>query len=429
MKLTINFDKNKKIKYQVIAELDAKDLKKQRELAVKALGKNVKVAGFRAGSTPIKLIEEKLDPNQVASESASRCVDAAFVAAIKEFNLDILGTPKLEIKEIVDGEKMVIEFIGNIKPEIELADYTKWPKVKLSSKVDKKEIDETLAQLQQNMAKDAEVERAAKDGDRVWFDFKGTDEDGKEIPGASSKNYPLVLGSKSFIPGFEEEVVGLKVGDEKEFWITFPKDYHSASLQNKKVKFKIKVHKIAELKKPELDDEFAKQIGGFKNLDELKADIEAGLSERAERSQREEAKDKLAEKLGMESKFETPDILVEENVESGLNNAKRQATEAGKKFEDFLKENGFKDEEELIKKEARPQAEKQVRISLSLRAVADKENLSITKEELDQYTSVLLQQYAHPDARAQITSPNEQARIEGRLLADKVLDFLLSKVS
>lgn len=429
MKLTINFDKNKNIKYQVIAELDAKDLKKQRELAVKTLGKNVKVAGFRSGSAPIKLIEEKLDPNQVASESASRCVDAAFVAAIKEFNLDILGTPKLEIKEIVDGEKMVIEFIGNIKPEIELADYTKWPKVKLSVKVDKKEIDETLAQLQQNMAKDEEVERASKDGDRVWFDFEGTDEDGKEIPGASSKNYPLVLGSKSFIPGFEEEVVGLKVGDEKEFWITFPQDYHSVSLQNKKVKFKIKVHKIAELKKPELDDEFAKQIGGFNNLDKLKADIESGLSERAERSQREEAKDKLAEKLGMESKFETPDILVEENVESGINNAKRQAAEAGKKFEDFLKENGFKDEEELIKKEARPQAEKQVRISLSLRAIAEKENLSITKEELDQYTSVLLQQYSHPDARAQITSPNEQARIEGRLLADKVLDFLLSKVS
>ncbi|MDQ5913549.1 MAG: trigger factor [Patescibacteria group bacterium] len=429
MKLTINFDKNSKIKYKVVAELDSKDLKKQKDGAIKSLGKGVKVAGFREGTAPAKLIEERLDANQVASETASRCVDAAFVAAIKEFELDILGTPKLEIKEVVDGEKMVIEFIGNIKPEIELADYAKWPKLKFSVKVDKKEIDQTLEQLRQNMAKAEEVERPAKDGDRVWFDFEGTDEKGLEIPGASSKNYPLVLGSNSFIPGFEEEVRGLKVGDEKEFWITFPKDYHSVSLQNKKVKFKIKVHKIAELKKPELDNDFAKQIGGFETLDELKADIEAGITERAERSKKEEAKDKLAEKLGAESKFETPDILVEENIESGLVNAKQQAASSGKEFKDFIKESGYKDEAELIEKEARPQAKKQVRISLALRALAEKEKLSITKEELDQYTSVLLQQYAHPEARTQITSLNEQARIEGRLLADKVLNFLLSKVS
>jgi trigger factor len=237
------------------------------------------------------------------------------------------------------------------------------------------------------------------------------------------------LGSRSFIPGFEEEIIGLKAGAEKEFGITFPKDYHSANLQNKKVVFKIKLNKVEGLKKPELGDEFAKKVSGLKDLASLKADIEASILERSERDLREKAKDELAQKLGTESKMQMPDVLVEENVEAGINNAKQEAARRGQKWEDWLQESGFKDEQELINKEAKPQAEEQVKISLSLRALAEKEKIKVTSDELQAYTSALLQQYNHPDARAQIMSSSEQARIEGRLLADKVLDFLLSKVS
>jgi trigger factor len=428
MKLSITFDKTNKIKFKVVAELDGKDLAKYKSKAIKKLGEGIKIAGFRAGTAPEKLIEEKLDENQIRSEVANYSVDAAFGATLKEFELDIIGAPKMEIKEVVEGEKMVIEFVGIIKPEVTLPDYSKWPKVKLSAKVAPEEVDLTIQQLRENMAEAVEVERAAKSGDKVWLDFDGRDEKDGKIPGAESKNYPLILGSRSFIPGFEEEVIGLKVGDEKEFNITFPENYHSESLQNKKVKFKIKIHKIAELKKPELDAAFAAKVGGFKTVADLKADIEAGLLERAERGEREEAKDKLAEKLGTESKMELPDLLVEENVEAGLHNAKHQAEQSGKKWEDFIQEAGFKSEADLIAKEARPQSEKQVKISLALRALAEKEKLEVSKEELEQYTSVLLQQYANPEAQRQIMSPQEQARLEGRLLADKVLDFLLSKV-
>jgi len=429
MKLTINYDKNSSIKFQVVAELDSKDLNKQKNRAVKKLGNGVKVPGFRAGTAPAKLVEERLDENQVRNEIASGCVDAAFAGAIKEFKLDIIGTPKLEIKELIDGEKMVIEFIGDIKPEITLPDYSKWPKVKLDPKVDLKEVDLTIEQLRENMAESVDVDRAAKDGDKVWLDFDGRDEKNDKIPGAKSKNYPLILGSRSFIPGFEEEIIGLKNGEEKEFKITFPKDYHAESLQNKKVVFKIKINRVTELKKPELDNEFAKKIGGFDTVEALKEDIKAGLTERAERNAREDAKDQLAEKLGDGAKMEIPEILVEENIEVGLHNAKHQAEQNGKKWEDFVKESGFKDEADLIAKEAKPQAEKQVKISLALRALAEKEKLEVTKEELAEYTSVLLQQYSNPQAQAQIMSENEQARIEGRLLADKVLNYLLSKVS
>jgi trigger factor len=429
MKITLNFDKNSSIKFKAEVELDEKDLAKQKSKVIKQVGKDVKVPGFRAGTAPEKLIEERLDENQVRNQVASNCVDVAFAALIKEFELDIIGTPKLDIKNIELDKKMTIEFIGNVKPEITLPDFSKWEKVKLSAKIDKKDIDQTLTQLRENMAEAKEVKRAAKDGDKVWLDFDGRDEKDGKIPGAQNNNYPLILGSRSFIPGFEEEVVGLKAGEEKEFKITFPKDYHAESLQSKKVKFKIKIQKVEELIKPELDDDFAKKVSGLETLDLLKADIEAGLKERAERSEKEDIKDKLADKLGAEAKMQIPDILVEENIEAGIKNAKAQAEQNGKKWEDFIKESGFKTEEELIEKEAKPQAQRQVKISLALRALSEKEKLEVTKEELEQYTSVLLQQYANPEAQAQIMSPQEQARIEGRLLADKVLDFLLSKVS
>lgn len=429
MKITLNFDKNNSIKFKAEVELDGKDLAKQKEKILKKLSKDVKVAGFRAGTAPTKIVEEKVGEQQVKTQVASACVDLAFAAMIKEFKLDLLGSPKLDIKELVDGEKMVLEFIGNIKPEITLPDYAKWPKVKLKAEVKKEDVDQTLEQFRENMAEPKEVQRAAKNGDKVWLDFDGRDEKDAKIPGAESKNYPLILGSRNFIPGFEEEVEGLRAGDAKDFEITFPKDYHSTSLQNKKVTFKIKLNKVEELSKPKLDDEFAKKVSGLKDLASLKADIEASILERAEREECEKAKDELATKLGQESKMQMPDVLVDENVEAGIRNAKQQAEQRGQKFEDWLKESGFKDEEDLIKKEARPQAEQQVKISLSLRALAEKEKLEVSKEELESYTSALLQQYNHPDAKAQIMSSSEQARIEGRLLADKVLDFLLSKLS
>jgi len=333
---------------------------------------------------------------------------------------------------------MTIEFVGETKPDITLPGFSKWKgdkkikdlKAKLESvKVEKKQIDETLAQLQENMSKAKEVKRAAKDGDRVWLDFDGRDEAGEQIPGAKSTNYPLVLGSRSFIPGFEEEILGLKVGDEKEFKVTFPKDYHSKNLQNKEVKFKIKIHKIAELVKPKLDDDFAGNIGGFKTMRELRDDVESGLIERGSQALKEELKDALAEKLGGEAKMEVPEILVEDNIQAGLQNARQQAEQNGKNFADFLQESGFKDEAELIEKEAKPQAKKQVKISLALRKLAEEQNLEVGKEELQQYTMTLLQQYGNPEAQKQIMSEQEQARIEGRLLADKVLDYLVAQVS
>lgn len=429
MKITLNYDKNNKIKFKAEVELDGKDLAKQKSKVLKELGKDVKIAGFRAGTAPEKLIEEKIGGQQIKSQVASNAVDIAFAAMLKEFELDLLGTPKLEIKELVEGQKMLIEFIGNVKPEIVLPDYDKWPKVKLKVEVKKDDVEQTLEQLRENASETKEVKRAAKNGDKVWLDFDGRDDKGEKIPGAESKNYPLILGSRSFIPGFEEELIGLKAEEEKEFEIVFPKDYHSVSLQNKKVVFKIKLNKVEEMVKPKLDDEFAKMVSGLKDLASLKADIEASILERSEREAREKAKEDLAQKLGNESKMEMPDILVEENIEAGINNAKREAEKRGQKWEDWLKESGFKDEADLVKREARPQAEEQIKISLSLRALAEKEKLSVSKDELEAYTSALLQQYNHPDARAQIMSSGEQARIEGRLLTDKVLDFLLSKVS
>jgi trigger factor len=429
MKLEITQDKSSKIKFKVVAKLDAKDLAKQKEKVVKKLGKGIKIQGFRAGSAPTKLIEEKLGADALARELAGTCVDVAFMAMVKEFELDLIGQPKLEITEFKPDESMLIEFIGNTKPEVKLADYKKWPKVKLKSKADPKDVDEMINQLAENMAEEVEVKRAVKLKDKVWFDFDGEDQDGVKVPGASSKNFPLIVGSRSFIPGFEEELVGMKVDEEKTFTVTFPKDYHAESLRSKPVTFKIKIIKICELKKPELDDKFAEKVGGFKSFAKLKEDVELEIAERAKRAELEEIKDQLAKKLAAESELEVPDILLEENIEFGVENTKRRAEASGVKFEDWLKEQKFKDEADFIKKEATPKATENIRISLSLRALAERENLEVDKDELLNYTKALLEQYQNPQAQQQILSSQEQARIEGQLLADKVLNYLVEACS
>ncbi len=427
MQLEITNSKSSKIKFKVTAKLKAGDLAKQKEALIQKLGKNIKVAGFRAGKAPLNLLEAKIDPNLLARELAGSAVDKAFAAMVEEFKLDLLGQPKIDITEFDLEKGMTVTFVGNTKPEITLPDYAKWPKPKTAkTSISNSEIDQVLQDLTRNMSGEKEVNRAAKNGDKAVIDFDGTDLKGKPIDGAAGKKFPLVLGSNSFIPGFEDEVIGVKPGEEKEFKIKFPKDYHAASLQSKEVKFKIKLNQVLELTPPKIDDELAKQFGNFNTLDALKADIELELLERKRREALEAQKEEVVDRLAKEIKFEMPEILLEENIENALQNARSQAANQGKEFTDWLKEHGFKDEEELKLKEATPKATRNIKVSLGLRAIADKEGIGVSREEILSYTNALLEQYQHPDARKQILQPAEQARIEGMLLADKVLSMLTS---
>ena len=249
---------------------DPSELQKAKNIALKHLSARVKVPGFREGKVPAAVLEKNVDQNALQSEVIEHAVETLYASMVRQENLRPIANPEISIKKFVPFTDLEFEVkvatIGTVK----LADYKKIKFAKPAVKVEAKDIDEVINSLKKRAAERKDVERAAKDGDEVTFDFSGTDSKGEQVQGADGKEYPLVIGSNTFIPGFEPELIGLKAGEEKKFTITFPKDYGVKALQSKKVTFAVKVHKVAEVVEPKVDDNFAAAVGPFKTVQELK---------------------------------------------------------------------------------------------------------------------------------------------------------------
>jgi trigger factor len=259
------------------------------------------------------------------------------------------------------------------------------------------------------------------------IDFVGSDEDGKPINGADGKDYPLVLGAKSFIPGFEDEVVGLKAGDEKEFKITFPKNYGVAEMQNKKVTFKVTAKKVSALKEPKVDDEFAKKAGPFKTLAELKADIKTQLKVEREREAQTQYENQLIQQIVEKSSVEIPEVLIDEQIQRLEEEEKRNLVYRGQTWAEHLEADGVTEEQHRARQ--KPDAELRVKAGLILSEIADQEQLSVEPEELEIRVGALKSQYKDPAMQVELNKPENQQEIAAQLLTEKTIAKLASYAS
>jgi trigger factor len=292
-------------------------------------------------------------------------------------------------------------------------------------KVTKDDIDEVLERLRTQLAEHKEVAREAVLEDRAWIDFEGHDAKGQEVKGASGKEYPLLLGSKTFIPGFEDQVVGMKVGAEKEFTIPFPKDYGVKALQGKKVTFKVKLTKLEEVTKPKLDDALASKAGPFKTMSELKEDIKKQLTLEKENQAQKAYEDALVKELAAKTKVALPTALVEEQINSVDQEFRQNLLYRSETFQEYL-ENSGQTEEEYRTKELRPVAEERLRAGLALSEVADAENITVTPEELEIRMQVLKGQYASDQKmQAELDKPAARKDVASRLLTEKTIAKLV----
>ena len=244
---------------------------------LKKLAPQVKLSGFREGKVPLNLIEKNLDPAALQSEFLDTAVNELYNQALNSENLRPVANPEMTLSKFVPFTTLEFTLTVPVIGEITLTNYKKVKLAKTPVKIEAKEVNDVVASLQKRLAERAPVVRAAKDGDEVTLDFKGVDEKGDAVAGAEGKDYPLALGSNTFIPGFEDNVVGVKPGANKKFTITFPKDYSVKALQSKKVTFEITVNSINELVEPKADDAFAAKAGPFKTMAELKEDIKKQL--------------------------------------------------------------------------------------------------------------------------------------------------------
>jgi trigger factor len=384
----------------------------------------VKLPGFRAGNVPLELVEKNVDPNQFQTRFLDEAIDQLYKQAMQDKKLRIAGQPKVTLKKFVPFTALEFDVILPVIGKVKLADYKTIKVKKTEAKVLAKDVTDILENISTRMAEKKDVERAAKDGDQIWIDFAGVDTEGKAVKGADGKNYPLNLGSKTFIPGFEENLVGQKANDEKEFTLTFPKDYGVKTLAGSKVTFTVTVTKVQEVVKPKIDDEFAKSAGPFKDLASLKSDVKKQLLIEKEGKAEKDYESELIREVSKKSTVEMPDVLVEEQLDQMLAGERQNAIYRGATWEEYLEQQGTT--EDKFKEQIKPAAKDRVKASIVLSEIAEKEDIQLTKEELDARLAELKAEHKDPQMLAELDKPEGQNNVASRILTEKTIKKILS---
>jgi trigger factor len=415
-------------KVQLTVVADPALLKAAKKEALEHLAQDMKLPGFRPGKAPAAVVEKNANPAALQTEFLDRAMNAVYGAVIDQEKLRPVAQPKVEVKKFVPYETVELEFEIEVVGTITLPDYKKIKKAKSEVTITAKDIDAVVDQLKKREAEKKEVSRAAKLKDEVWIDFKGVDHKTKEpIKGADGKDYPLPLGSKTFIPGFEEEVVGLKKGDEKTFTITFPEDYGVPSLQKRKVDFTVTVHKVQELVEPTVDDTFAAKVGPFKSVAELRDDVKKQLEAEKNNQAEREFTDELLLDITKKAKVALPESLLNEQVDRLVNEQKQNLMYRGQTWQEFLDEQ--KTSEEAYRKSQLPDAELRVKAGLVLGEIAEQEKIVVTAEELEIRMQLLKGQYPDAQMQAELDKPEARREIASRLVSEKTIAKLASYVT
>ncbi|HUD10105.1 MAG TPA: trigger factor [Candidatus Saccharimonadales bacterium] len=403
------------------------ELDRIKQQVVGKLSKDVKLQGFRAGKAPAGLVEKSLEPSRLQSEFLDEAINMLYVEAANQTKIRPVEQPQVEISKFVPFTTLEFTAEMGTVGEVTLPDYKHIKLDKKSVTITAKDINEVIDRLKVREAEKKEVKRVAKDGDEVTIDFIGVDNKTKEpIAGADGKDYPLLLGSNTFIPGFEPEVVGLKTGDKKTFTITFPNDYNVTSLQNRKVSFTVTAKQVNEATEPKVDDAFAAKVGPFKTLTELKADIKKQLTAERERESESAFENELVNMITLKATVSIPKVLVDEQLESMEQEERQNLTYRGQTWQEHLKVEGITEEQH--RERNRGQAEQRVKGGLVLSEIADKEGIIVTPEELEIRLQILKGQYQDVKMQGELSKPENRRDIMSRLLTEKTLAKLVSYV-
>ncbi|MBQ8996945.1 trigger factor [Candidatus Saccharibacteria bacterium] len=420
--------KSKKLsdtRVEITVTLDKQDLATARKKAVDTLIKEVKLEGFRKGKAPRELAEKVLNPNDVASHTIDLAVRTTVPKAFAEVEKSPLVIPQVNVTKYVPDESVEYTATADILPEVKLGDYKHLKVKRPEVKVAKKDIDEIVENIRKAYAEKKVEKKPAALGDEVIIDFVGK-KDGEPFQGGTAKDYALTLGSKTFIPGFEEGIVGKSSGDKFDLPLTFPKDYAEKSLAGQKTVFEVLVKQVNVVTLPKLDADFAKKCGPFKSMDELRADIEKNLAAQNAARLNEQYKDALVEALVKASKVSAPDILISDQLRFLKDDIARNAAASGAKLEDYLKANGMTEEE--WEKEARSVAEKRVKASLVLQVLANEAKISTSDDEVAAKIAELRDVYKKsPEALKNLKDPRVKMDVRNRMTIEKTLDYLVEQ--
>ncbi|MCI5700979.1 MAG: trigger factor [Lachnospiraceae bacterium] len=372
-------------------EVPAEEFNKALKAAYDKNKKSISIPGFRKGKAPMVMIEKMYGAGIFYEDAANILIPEAYSKAVDESGLEVVSQPEIDVTQIEKGKDFIFTAEVAVKPEVTLGQYKGVEVPKAVIEVTDEEVDEEVKKEQEKNARTVAVEdRAVESGDIVTLDYEGF-VDGVAFEGGKGENYPLTIGSNSFIPGFEDQLIGAQVEVPLDVNVTFPEEYHSADLAGKDAVFKCLVHKIETKELPELDDEFAQDVSEFDTLDEYKADVKKTLTEKKEASAKTAKENAAVDKVIENAEMDIPDAMIDAEVTQMVNNFAQRIQSQGLSFEQYLQFTGSN--MDAMKEQMKPQAVKRIQSRLVLEKIAEVENIQIPDEKLNEEIANMAKMY------------------------------------
>ena len=420
----ISCEKLEKSMVELQFSIDAETFKAAVNNAFKREGKKYAIPGFRKGKAPRHMIEKMYGSDIFHYDAVNDLFPEAYEAAVKEAKIDVVGRPDPEVVSMSEADGVVLKVKVAVKPEVELCEYAGLTVTKEATNVNEADVDAEVKRMQDRNGRLLTREGAAENGDTVDIDFEGF-VDGKAFEGGKAEHYSLVLGSGSFIPGFEDQVVGHSAGEEFDVNVKFPEEYGAAELAGKDATFKIKLHEVKYKELPALDDDFAKDVSEYDTLDELKDSIRNNIKTNLDKQAEQKVENDLMDQVIANMKADIPDAMVDSRIDELVQDFEYRISQQGLKLADYLKYMGMNIEQ--FRAQFKEQADKQVKMRLAMEAIVAKEGITASDEEFEEEVKRIADAYKMEADK--VKSIVDAAAVKADLAINKAIDFVKEKAN
>ena len=381
------------------------------------------IPGFRKGKAPMQIVEKYYGKEIFYEDAFNEVAQKALEEAIEENKLEIVSRPDIEVEQIEKGKDLIFTAVMQTKPEVKLGKYKGVEIDKIEYKATEKDVQHELSHMQEHNSRMISVDdRPVASGDIAVIDFEGF-VDGKPFDGGKAEGHELEIGSNTFIPGFEDQVIGMNIDEEKEIEVKFPEEYFAKELAGKPATFKVKVHEIKKKELPELDDEFAKDVSEFDTLKELKKDIKAKKQKQNDEKAKYETQEAVIKAVCDDMKVEIPSGMIENEIDNMIKDIEQRLSYQGLKFEQYLQMMGKTEED--IRKEYEPQAIEGIKSRLALEAIIEAEKIEATEEDIDKKLKEMAKNYGKENDEEFLKNENVRNYIKQGLASEKAIEFLI----
>ena len=406
-------------------EVPAEEVEQALQASYLKQRNQISMPGFRKGKVPRQMVEKMYGPEVFYDDAANKLVQEAYAKAFDECELELVTPPDIDVVQLEKGKPYIFTAEVAVKPEVTLGEYKGLKVDKISTRVTAKEIDEEIDKERERNARTVDVtDRAVEDNDQITLDFEGF-VDGVAFPGGKAQDYPLVIGSGSFIPGFEEQLIGAEIGKEMEVNVTFPEEYQSAELAGKDAVFKCTVHAIKAKELPELDDEFASEVSECETLEDYKAEVKKKIKERKEREGKEKKENQVIDMAAENAQVDIPEAMIQMKMREILGELEQRIQQQGLSMEQYLQFTGVSKEGMLA--ELRPEAEKRIKTKLVMEAIVKAENLETSEERLQEELQKMADAYEMEVEKLRgFMGENEKKQMEDGLAVQEAIKLLVA---